>query len=497
MGKTVIIGGGMAGLSAGIYTLLSGGEAVIIESHSITGGNLTGWQRGEYHIDNCIHWLTGTSPETDSYKMWCDLGALGGIPVHQGETLYTFSQGRESISLSYDLDKTEEDMLRISPADKGEIKKFISAVRGLKGIIGIEGAGRNEKLTGRARLKILPRLLSFHTLSIGRLAAKFKSPTLRGFIRCFLGDDFSALTLIVIFATFTGGNGGIPEGGSRKMAERVTQRFLNLGGRLMLGRPVAKINLKGKRAESVSLSDGTRVACDSLIITPDPKAVFGRLIKADIPYGISRMYRRRNTYRFSSIHAAFSVDSSALGFTGDLIIPTPHKYRSVLGADYLILREFSHEGDFAPKGKTVLQAMCFLKENDATAFIVLRRSYSSYRSVKQRLSEVMAEIISESCPTLKDSLTYLDSWTPATYNRYTGSVVGSYMSFIMPAGMIPFRSGNKLSGYENIYLATQWANAPGGLPIAAAEGKRAALLVAKETARAKSVPEGKTEKAKA
>ena len=71
------------------------------------------------------------------------------------------------------------------------------------------------------------------------------------------------------------------------------------------------------------------------------------------------------------------------------------------------------------------------------------------------------------------------------------------MSFIMPAGMIPFRSGNKLSGYENIYLATQWANAPGGLPIAAAEGKRAALLVAKETARAKSVPEGKTEKAKA
>ena len=65
--KTVlIIGGGVSGLSAGIYARYHGYNAVICERHKLAGGNLTGWTREGYHIDNCIHWLTGTSPNTKS-----------------------------------------------------------------------------------------------------------------------------------------------------------------------------------------------------------------------------------------------------------------------------------------------------------------------------------------------------------------------------------------------------------------------------------------------
>ena len=76
MAKILIIGGGVSGLSAGIYAQLNGHSAVVCEKHAVAGGNLTGWQRGEYHIDNCIHWLTGTNPASKSYKMWEDLGVL-------------------------------------------------------------------------------------------------------------------------------------------------------------------------------------------------------------------------------------------------------------------------------------------------------------------------------------------------------------------------------------------------------------------------------------
>ena len=47
MAKIVIIGGGVSGLSAGIYAQLSGHEAVVCERQAMAGGNLTGWQRGE------------------------------------------------------------------------------------------------------------------------------------------------------------------------------------------------------------------------------------------------------------------------------------------------------------------------------------------------------------------------------------------------------------------------------------------------------------------
>ena len=55
MARVIITGGGVSGLSAGIYARLSGHEAVIYEAHGVPGGNLTGWDRGGYHIDNCVH----------------------------------------------------------------------------------------------------------------------------------------------------------------------------------------------------------------------------------------------------------------------------------------------------------------------------------------------------------------------------------------------------------------------------------------------------------
>ena len=74
--KVVVIGGGISGLSAGIYALLAGIEAEIYEKNSIPGGECIGWNRKGYHIDNCIHWLTGTDPSVDLWKTWKTVGAI-------------------------------------------------------------------------------------------------------------------------------------------------------------------------------------------------------------------------------------------------------------------------------------------------------------------------------------------------------------------------------------------------------------------------------------
>jgi len=57
MKKIVIIGGGIAGLSAGIFAQKNGFESTILEKHHTLGGECTGWDRQGYHIDGCIHWL--------------------------------------------------------------------------------------------------------------------------------------------------------------------------------------------------------------------------------------------------------------------------------------------------------------------------------------------------------------------------------------------------------------------------------------------------------
>ena len=79
MGKKIaIIGGGVAGLCAGIYGQRAGYETIVYEKNSIPGGSLSGWYRNGYAIDNCLHWLTGTAPNTPTDfnrcpTMWKDL----------------------------------------------------------------------------------------------------------------------------------------------------------------------------------------------------------------------------------------------------------------------------------------------------------------------------------------------------------------------------------------------------------------------------------------
>ena len=52
MEKIIVAGGGIAGLTAGIYARLAGFDAEIYEKNPVVGGECMGWNRNGYHIDN-------------------------------------------------------------------------------------------------------------------------------------------------------------------------------------------------------------------------------------------------------------------------------------------------------------------------------------------------------------------------------------------------------------------------------------------------------------
>jgi len=80
----VVIGAGIAGLSAASYLLRNGYAVTVVEQHDKPGGLCTSWKRKGYTIDYCVHWLVGTKPGTDFHQIWEELGALtngDGSPV--------------------------------------------------------------------------------------------------------------------------------------------------------------------------------------------------------------------------------------------------------------------------------------------------------------------------------------------------------------------------------------------------------------------------------
>ena len=128
--KVIVIGGGIAGLSAGIYALRHGFAVELYEKNAVPGGECTGWDRQGYHIDNCIHWLTGCRREDELNKIWRDIGAIDDDTSIYREP-YFYRLVTDGITLYFwrDIEKARREFLNLAPEDAEEINKFFDSVK--------------------------------------------------------------------------------------------------------------------------------------------------------------------------------------------------------------------------------------------------------------------------------------------------------------------------------------------------------------------------------
>ncbi len=460
MKKVAIVGGGVAGLTAGIFALKNGFACDIYEKNAVMGGNLTGWQRGGCHIDNCIHWLNGTQKGTPLHALWEEVGALDGTDVVQPAAFYTSEYDGRRLSLWRDAARTRREMILVSPADRREIDRFMDAV---------EAVAKNPR-------NLAGMWLRYGGMSLSTLSERFLHPLLRHFMTDLLTGAFSAAGLIVAYAAFINGNADIPRGGSAAMAQRIAARFESLGGGIYTDAAVQGAEIADGRVTALLLADGARVGADAFLFACDPTVTFGTLLPAGyMPAPLRRAYTNSAAYPvFSSVHAAFSVDSAAVEDGTVVFSCAPF---TVMGREHtrLPLRSFLHEPDFAPAGKTVVETLLFQDAAESDRWQQLKKTPEAYAEKKAALADAIAARIKERYPAAAESLTLLDCWTPATYRRYFDSFHGAYMAFAVTGRRrLPTGCSPRIAGLSNALLATQWQKAPGGLPNAAAAGKRAA-----------------------
>lgn len=486
MRKILIVGGGVAGLSAGIYSLKNGFQAVICEQNSQAGGNLTGWKRNGYTIDNCVHWLTGTNENSSLYKIWEDLGALGdNIKTYQQDELYTVVHDGEILGMHKNTDILKERMLKFSKGDDKVINEFISVVETLKRVEGTGGASQNKGLNFLSVLK-LPSIYKYFSISTSELANKVNSPILKKAFSTFMGKEYSALALAYVYATFSSGNGALPQGGSIKMAKNITKRFLDLGGELMLNKCAERVIIENKKAVGVSFKGGEKIYADYVVLATDAELIYNNLIPFDMPKPLKKRYFDPKLKRVSSVHVAFGCDLASLPFKGDLILSIDGELKEETAIKKLVIREFSHEKSFAPKGKNIIQVTKFCYESEAEAWIELKNYPLAYDTKKQEFASRAQKILESEFPVLNGTLSLIDAWTPATYKRYTLAPSGAYMGFIMPPNYLPTTFKNTVSGVSNLVIASQWLSLVGGLPVGAKNGKLAVdKIVALEKAKQK------------
>ena len=123
--RVVIVGGGLAGLSAGCYARVNDFDVTIVEHNLALGGVCTAWQRGAYLVDGCIHWLTG-GPFMQIYE---ELGIIPPVEVRPLTEFATYRHALDkwSVSIRRNLAETADALRRLAPEDADEIARLFEA----------------------------------------------------------------------------------------------------------------------------------------------------------------------------------------------------------------------------------------------------------------------------------------------------------------------------------------------------------------------------------
>lgn len=490
MKKVIIIGGGIAGLSAGIYCMMNGFETAIYEKNAVLGGECTGWDRQGYHIDNCIHWLTGCNPTDDLYKIWRDIGAIDdSTEFYREPYFYCLEKDGKALHFWSDIDRARKEFLETAPEDSAEINKLFDAVKSAESVrVPCEKSLAEMNFFeymkfGMSMAEMGKVIKEYGNDTIADLAGRFKNPLVRDMIKRYLHESYKAITLISSIGFYTSGTAAIPAGGSVGMVRRITERFRELGGEVRTNSPAVKINICDGRAQSVSFADGSAAECDFVICAADPAVTFGKLLdKKYMNRNLRKMYGNKDGYKVSS---AFNVSFGIIGAedcgvkSSSAVYPCESYTVGKSRLDYIGIRLYDYDEKLFPKDRRVIQCNIPQENEDYEYWKNIYNDKERYNAEKQRIAEIIKTRITSIFPELENRLVMLDTYSPYTFTKWCGAYKGAYMSFFEQKGFKSLTAKNSIKGLPNVFLASQWLTTNGGLPVAVTQGKFAADSIAK------------------
>jgi phytoene dehydrogenase-like protein len=472
----VIIGAGMAGLSAGIFARMNGFQTEIIEMHGIPGGMCTAWKRKGYTFDLCIQCLSGSKPGTALNRLYGAIGLLDKKTFVSSEYWKHVrdSEGNE-LTLYNTPDRLEEELLRFSPEDAPFIRTFCRDIGKLQSL----ETPVERSILDTIRLLPLMKVMNRYRQPPEASLAKIKNPLLRRLLIAGLDWDGQSASFPMMGLAWQGsGNGGYPLGGSAPLAQSLEKRFLDLGGSIRYGARVKTIVVEDGRACGVTLSDDSTLPADGVISCADGRTtIFEMLDGKYCSDRIGDMYRDLTPFPpllFFSL--GIGADLSDLP---DVLTYVPEHPVEIGGAEhaYFNFYNFAKDPGLYPPGKGVITVWVPVSWEHWEQFPY---QGEAYRREKERAGERIVELFGSLYPHLAGSVEVCDVASPMTFSRYTGVWKGAYEGWLVTPDAFFVSLPNTLPGLSRFAMAGQWVVTGGGISGAVISARRAVQQICGE-----------------
>ena len=480
--KVVIIGAGVSGLSAGIYALQAGYSVEIYEKNKVPGGECTGWNRRGYHIDNCIHFLVGCNKDEQLYKMWENLGVISdSLKIYREPYFYCMNMDGITLNLWSDLEKARKELLELAPEDYKELNLFFDCAKTLECVkppcdysIAHMNPLQFIKL-GMSMKDASKAIKEYGKQSMEEFVNRFKNHYIRAMFKNYFNINFNALSFVASYAFFTSNTAAIPEGGSVGLVGRMLAKFESLGGKLHLGINIEKINTVDGQVVSILGNNGEVIKSDNYIWCADPHYLFYDLIgEKYLDKNLRYMYDNPQGYVSNTCYqVAFGIatEEDLKLPKGSIIFPCDEYDVAGETHNFCGMRVYDYDETLFPMEKRVIQCNILQNDENYAYWFELKNNISLYNQEKQRLADDLRLRIEKMYPQLEGKLIVLGTYSPVTFTTWCNAYKGGYMSFNPQKGYKTKYVKSTIKGLNNLYLASQWIQTSGGLPIAAASGK--------------------------
>jgi phytoene dehydrogenase-like protein len=496
----IIVGGGMAGLSAGAHLASKGLKVLLLEQHHKVGGCATNFTRGDFTFETALHEMAGGGPgraDRGLYKLLELCGVGPKVELYPVPDLYrsVYPDGLD-VTMPTNWEDWDATLKAKWPEESAGIDKFHVICSGMM----------NDFLS----LKNLFRETGFKAfLTKAQVPLKqktfmeWKDKTTQELMdACFTDEDIKAVvsqlwvyygapigeqtSLIFAAATdayLTDGPWHVT-GTSQALSNAYAERITELGGVVKVGELVTKIIIEDGMATGVETALGNTYSGRYVVCNTDPYQMVFKLIgEENLPADyVAKLKELKPANSLFGVYMGLNIDLKAKGYDLTEAFYSTTKdskvlYDTMMKGDFAngatTITVYSNYGDpiYAPPGKSVVVLHSYSDIN------IWPKDQAEYLKMKEEKAKELISLAANVIPELADrrNVEVMEIITPVTLEEFTmnqGGVIYGFYTSVDQWQKIP-----NDTPIDNIFIAGNWSQAWFGVGSGQINGWRAARLI--------------------
>lgn len=130
--NTIVIGGGLAGLTAGATLSKFGKKVLLLEQHHKPGGCATTFKRGDFIIEVGLHEMSGLVENGNLRNIFKMLEVDQHVQFERVPEFYAVLSDHEDFVFPHGYDAASKALIDKYPEDEKGIKKFMKLIAGIR-----------------------------------------------------------------------------------------------------------------------------------------------------------------------------------------------------------------------------------------------------------------------------------------------------------------------------------------------------------------------------